>query len=211
MLQKTRILILSICLPLTVFSQRQQILTPNPSQLTSPSDNQVSITVNYSTSNPENEPTNGLGLQMHFDSTKLHFIDLSNVSANDLVQLDVPQTDTDNDDGDADTDKYVLIAWVNDDNNWSGASELFTAEFQTLFGSEDSTKINFTTASSAVVWDPTTQTGSRYGFSAQSVRIAEGNLQQTIHLIKGWNHISFNIRPDNVTVNSVFSNGVGYS
>ncbi len=208
MTESLRILILSVLTSVTAFSQRQQVVAPNLVDIISPINSPVSITVNYSTLNPENDLTNGLGLQMHYDSTKLNFIDLSNVSANDLVQLDDTQVDADNDDNDTDTDKFVLIAWINDDNSWSGVSELFTAEFQTLFASNETTNINFTASSRAVAWDPDTQTGSRYEFSSQSVRIAEGNLTQTIHLKAGWNQIGFNIRPDDTTVNGILGDAI---
>ena len=77
----------------------------------------------------------GLGLRMHFDSSKLSLESLSNIYSPGALQHQV-KADTQDFDGDPNTDMYVNIAWMDHMGHWPGTdqAQLFTATFQQLNG-----------------------------------------------------------------------------
>jgi len=127
-------------------------------------DSPLSFDVIYEASIPEDNPLrntvdpselSGLGLRMHFDSSKIEFKSLDNVlDNNDLLFQGEPQADSQNFDGDDATDQFVNVAWQDINNEWPGNGQnpvrLFTANFGTaLTFSNDTSPINFTASSTA--------------------------------------------------------------
>lgn len=125
-------------------SAKEQVATPTVTSQTVTAGGVVSLTVQYSTANPADALSPGLGVRVHFDSSKLTFTGFSNVyqSGSTLVdatssgligQDTVPVADSTNGDKDAATDKMVGLAWVSLGGTWpasgSGPINLFTVNF----------------------------------------------------------------------------------
>ena len=111
----------------------------------------VSITVGYDVSDGDSSLT-GLGLRVHYDSSVLTFVELSNVLSTDNIESGSVNNDNDDDDGDASTDKYVTASWASLFGNWPGTlpADLLTATFNVDDDdSVESTVINFSASSSA--------------------------------------------------------------
>jgi hypothetical protein len=129
----------------------EQVTTPNPtSQSKSPGD-AISFTVNYSTTNPNNPNLTGLGLRVHFNSSKVTFVGLTNVLQAGLQGVGTPQADTQDFDNDPLTDQFVLVAWVDFNGHWPGTepAQLFTASFTAAANFTGSTTVRFTASSTA--------------------------------------------------------------
>jgi hypothetical protein len=130
---------------------QQQIVTPEPvSQFAGPGQ-AVSFYAIYTTE-PADPAVTGLGLRIHYDSSKLTFVSLTNVLATGLVSQSQPQADTGNQDADPFTDRVVLVAWADVSGNWPGTlpETLFLANFTTAAGfNSGSTAVNFTASSTA--------------------------------------------------------------
>lgn len=121
----------------------------------------VSFDVTYEAIDEEVQVTDtpselsGLGLRMHFDSSKLEFQSLDNViDNNDLLFQGEPQEDEEDFDNDEATDQFVNVAWQDINNQWPGEglnpTRLFTANFTTdLEFSNDTSPINFSASSTA--------------------------------------------------------------
>jgi hypothetical protein len=133
---------------------QEQVVTPDPVNQTADADQPVSIDAIYSTANPVDETLTGLGLRIHWDSSKLTFSNLTNVLGVSLVTIGTPQPDDENYDGDANTDMLVNVAWADISQNWPGTGEepvkLYTANFTTATGFSGSTQINFSASSTAL-------------------------------------------------------------
>ncbi|MGB2533334.1 MAG: hypothetical protein ACPH95_05720, partial [Porticoccaceae bacterium] len=111
----------------------------------------VSITVGYEVSDGDSSLT-GLGLRVHYDSSVLTFVELSNVLSTDNIESGSVGNDTDNHDGDASTDKYVTASWASLFGNWPGSlpADLLTATFNVVDDDNvESTVINFSATSNA--------------------------------------------------------------
>jgi len=113
----------------------------------------VQFPVRYTTSDGDTTLT-GLGLRMHFDSTKLAFNQFRNVLATGFLQKqEVPFDDTFDDfDNDPSTDKFVLVAWFDTSGQWPNQSlptKLFDADFTLQAGLADgtTTQVNFSASS----------------------------------------------------------------
>ena len=71
---------------------------------------QETLVISY---NADDATTTGMGVRIHFDSTKLSVASLENVLSQDNIFANaVPTADNDNFDGDSSTDSYVDIAWA---------------------------------------------------------------------------------------------------
>lgn len=63
--------------------------------------------------------TTGLGLRIHFDSSRIESIVLDGNYGEGLIAVDaVPREDAGNNDGDPLTDKYIGIAWLGVAGDW---------------------------------------------------------------------------------------------
>ena len=142
-----------------------------------------SVPVNYETldgaSNPVRLLASGLGLRLHFDSTKLTFDSLTIGVSEDAFfnpNTVAPQTETANeDDGDPSTDMFITAAWndlIQADGGWPASEPtfpvtLYTANFTTAANFSSETKLNFTDSSNGT--DPTT--GLSFEFASDSATI----------------------------------------
>ena len=90
--------------------------------------NMIDVQVDYLTTR---RSLTGLGLRMHFDSSKLSLVELSDIFPAGALQHQV-QEDTLDFDGDPKTDRYINIAWMDHMGSWPGTdqTQLFTATFQ---------------------------------------------------------------------------------
>jgi hypothetical protein len=125
----------------------EQIITPSPASQEAGQSASVSIDANYSTANPVNETLSGVGVRIHWDSSKLTFVDLANVFATNLFVTGAPESDASDFDSDANTDMFVNVAWLTFSPAWPGDGttplRLYTANFTTAAGFTGSTSINF--------------------------------------------------------------------
>lgn len=81
----------------------------------------VAIDVSYQTASPQDATLTGLGLRVHFDSTKLDYSGLSNVLAKNLLAQQDPVSDTQDFDHDPATDRYLLVSWTDFGGGWPGS------------------------------------------------------------------------------------------
>jgi hypothetical protein len=131
----------------------EQMITPIPLQQAVGADQALAFTVGYSTANPCSDQLTGLGLRVHWDSSRLAFVGLSGMFPTDLVAQGSVENDATDADGDPPTDKFVQVAWADIDGAWPGGgcgvTNLYTANFRTLPGFSDATAIRFSASSTA--------------------------------------------------------------
>ena len=101
-----------------------QHVYPDPASPKAGAGNDFTMSVMYeATDGSQTVP--GLGLRIHYDSTKLTWVDFSNVLANG-VTVDpgtvVSEADTSDFDGDATTDRFVALAWSVVSGDWPDAT-----------------------------------------------------------------------------------------
>ena len=116
----------------------------------------LSFDVQYRTTLPEDNTLTGLGLRIHYDSTKLSWNNFSNVLATSKIAQDTaPQDDSSDFDNDPNTDKYLIIAWSDvGGGNWPNQALpalLYTVSF-TLnkdFQPTETSVIRFSSSSTA--------------------------------------------------------------
>ena len=150
-----------------------QIVTASPAgQTTSPGE-AVAVDVFY-TSDAVDETLVGLGLRIHFDSTKLELEDLVDVLGTGLVTLQDPQPDTADDDGDPSTDVFATVAWADPiGSQWPGEgalpAKLLTVNFTAAASLDDgSTWVHLSSSS----------TSPGYALSASSAEISGAPLAE---------------------------------
>jgi hypothetical protein len=123
----------------------------------------ITFDISYDVTSNENQLT-GLGLRLHYDSSKLELIEVNNLLVTDNIINGASSQEDDNDyDANPITDKFVSVAWASLFGNWPNV-ELPTTLFSITFdvgndiavNSIETTNIGFSKSSNA--------TG--YGFSA---------------------------------------------
>ncbi len=166
MKRESRVAVLSILIfffsTLHVLGQLQ-VVTPEPTVLTPGAGTEFEFDLKYST-NPEVQGLSGLGIRLHYDSSKLDFAGLSNILQTGLVAQGVPESDTADWDDDADTNTFVTIAWANVQADWPGGQlpiRLLTSTFGLPKALSSDTSINFSSVSVA----------AGYSLASQSVTI----------------------------------------
>ena len=115
---------------------------------------QQTVKINYMADDPT---TTGLGLRVHFDSSKLSLVDITDILSTDLfVTPSVDEIESDTDaagglDGDSATDSFVNIGWASLFGAWPNAesAELATLVFDIAEGASGLSAINFTASSNA--------------------------------------------------------------
>jgi beta-glucanase (GH16 family) len=123
---------------------------------------QETLVISY---NADDATTTGMGVRIHFDSTKLSVSSLENVLSQDNIFANaVPTANNDNFDGDSSTDSYVYIAWASLFGAWPGSAptDLATLTFDIAPDASGSSAINFTASSNA----------SGFAFDGQSHEVA---------------------------------------
>ncbi|MBF0271002.1 MAG: hypothetical protein HQL98_02845 [Magnetococcales bacterium] len=163
----TRLLFLALLFPWFVSDlwAREQVVAPKVTTQHIASGETVSVTVGYATTNPTESQTTGLGLRIHYDSSRLTFDGFSDLlhSGENLGgekrlaligQDTLPVDDVDDGDGDGATDKRVGLAWVSLDGNWPGVGSswpvnLFTVRFKVAEGVTGRTTVRLTASGMA--------------------------------------------------------------
>ena len=100
-----------------------------------------SMPINYSATSPEGNNEAGLGLRVHFDSSKLSFNEITQALQSGIQPIGAVQADTNNYDGDASTDKFFILAWVDIAGNWPSNGYIFPLS---LFTSNFTANAKFT-------------------------------------------------------------------
>jgi len=131
----------------------EQVITPSPLQWAAAPGEAVAFTIRYSTANPCSDKLTGLGLRIHWDSSRLAFLGVRGVLAPALAAQGPVEADSLDADGDPNTDKLVQVAWPDVDALWQGGGcvgvALYTADFQVLVGLSATTHVRFTASSTA--------------------------------------------------------------
>lgn len=163
------VLLLSLAGPLvgTAAAQpSQSVNAETPNQVAGQSA-QVFVTFDY---NASSQNTTGLGLRIHFNSSKLTFLDFPFVfggaGGGSLFVMGPSEVedDTANQDGDSNTNKILLLAWVHTLSGFTGTSlptDLFTARFTTAANFSGNTTVRITAV----------DTASGYSFSSSPATI----------------------------------------
>lgn len=139
----------ALVLSFQVALAQQQTVTPDPLSQPAGVSQSVAIDLNYSAGDAT---LTGLGLRIHFDSSKVVFSSFSNVlSSPGFVTQGTPEADAGNQDGDPATDRIVLVAWADVGGGWPGSVpiRLCTLNFTTSAGFDAATSIRFTATSTA--------------------------------------------------------------
>jgi len=129
-----------------------QTVITDPASPTANAGENFTMVVNYDTTDA-NKNLSGLGLRIHYNSTKLTWAGFSDVlETGKIVEDTEPSDDTGDIDGDPLTDKYVTVEWADDGNAWPGIdlpAALYTASFTATEGltEGETTVINFTASS----------------------------------------------------------------
>ncbi len=133
-----------------------QIITANPISQDAAAGSAVSVGIDYNTV-PVDETLTGLGLRVHFDSSKLTFNDA--VYGPDAVSLSQPVSgptaDAADDDSDPTTDQFVILTWVDLGGNFPGVdpATLAAVNFTTAADFTGTTSVNFSASSTAAGFD----------------------------------------------------------
>ena len=135
----------------------QQVITVDPSTQSIAPGGSGHIDVIYSTNPPDGNLT-GLGLRIHYDSSKIQFTSFNNqFDSSDIIAQDTtPQDDTSDFDNNPSTDKYLGTAWVSFTGHFDGTTSpetLLTFNFSTLAGfTSGSTTVDFSASSTPPGW-----------------------------------------------------------
>lgn len=133
-----------------------QIITPSPLSQDAAAGSAVSIGIDYNTE-PVDETLTGLGLRVHFDSSKLTFSDATYGPVGDGFSQPVsgPVADAADDDSDPTTDQFIILTWVDLGGNFPGVdpASLATVNFTTAADFTGTTSINFSASSTAAGFD----------------------------------------------------------
>ncbi len=136
---------------------RDQVVTPDPPALPAAADQPLGLAVRYTTAAPCDDRLTGLGLRIHWDSSRLAFTGLGDLLATALVAQGPVETDSADTDADPATDRFVLVAWADTDAAWPGTgcagATLFSAGFRTLPGFATATRVRFSASSAAAGYD----------------------------------------------------------
>ncbi len=150
-----------------------QIITPVVDSTTVLPSESFDVEVSYTTE-PANTPTTGVGVRLHFDSTRLQVEsdDISDLFAFGLT-TPIPSILPDDEDFDNDpnTDMFILTGWLDFAGNWPGVevASLYTANF-TATELEGPTTINFTASDTAIGFE----------FQSESLELAVGDVVSDI-------------------------------
>lgn len=131
----------------------EQLLDPYPRAQSAFAAQAIVIGLDYTTANPCDATLTGLGLRMHWDSSKLAFEGLSGLLQTGLIGQGEPVKDEEDADDDPTTDRFILVAWADIDAAWPGGIcagvRLFSAGFRTAANFVGQTTIGFSASSTA--------------------------------------------------------------
>ncbi|WP_293130261.1 Ig-like domain-containing protein [Microcoleus sp. bin38.metabat.b11b12b14.051] len=109
----------------------------------------VSIDAKYSTSDNNSTLPSSFGFKLHYDSSKLNFVDFANpgvLSTPVAPTIGTPETDTQDEDNDSSTDKVINVAWL----NFGGVAWPNVASPTTLYKANFTALPTFTTGNAKV-------------------------------------------------------------
>ncbi|MBF0262117.1 MAG: hypothetical protein HQL97_09825 [Magnetococcales bacterium] len=125
----------------------------------------VVLTIRYATGNPSDGHTSGLGVGVHYDSSKLVFTgfsdvyqDLQTLSGTNPAALigrdSVPREDEADRDRDSTTNRMVGLAWVGLDGRWPDQGvtlpmDLFKVHFRVSAGAQGATTVRLSSLGTA--------------------------------------------------------------
>jgi len=114
----------------------------------------LSISPSYNVASPQNGSETGLGLRLHFDSSKLDFVAITDLYSDSSLGISAVQNDTENTDQDDSTDKVIVTSWLDISGQWPGADKLplklYTAKFDKKSDYTGATNFRFSSSSHAV-------------------------------------------------------------
>jgi hypothetical protein len=149
-----------------------QLLSAHPLSQSLSGNEPAVVRVRYAVSGDDPALT-GLGLRLHWDSSRLALTGLTEVLSPARVALDAGCYDdhTTNFDGDPATDCYALIGWASLAGDWPGGAlpqTLLQAQFESLMAEGTQTSVNLSSSSTA----------AGYGFNASAAMITQGGQGQ---------------------------------
>ena len=110
-------------------------------------DNEIDVAVNYLA---DNSALTGLGLKVHYDSSKLSFVGMDDLADNVLFDS------MDNVDSNNPSASFVSVAWADVDGDWTGGELpelLFNAKFAVIASEVTTTEISFSSNGTATGYD----------------------------------------------------------
>ena len=162
------------------------------SSTTSEDGTQETVVISY---NSDSAATTGLGLDIHFDSSKVSASDITALVGTDLLVNGSIKSDDSDLDGDASTDQIVSFGWASLFGNWPGSESADLAEitFDIAEGAEGTFDLNFTASSTA----------AGYTFVGQNQEIAiQTVVQPPLTIDSATGDVTLNVNPDFESVES---------
>ena len=156
------------------------------SSTTSEDGTQETVVISY---NSDSAATTGLGLDIHFDSSKVSASDITALVGTDLLVNGSIKSDDSDLDGDASTDQIVSFGWASLFGNWPGSESADLAEitFDIAEGAEGTFDLNFTASSTA----------AGYTFVGQNQEIAiQTVVQPPLTIDSATGDVTLNVNPD---------------
>ena len=151
--------------PWAVMYGANQVVTPDTPTHITDKVSPILLTVGYSTAEPCADGTTGLGLLIHWDSSKLSLQEVTNVLQTGLIAQGTAESDTLDADADPSTDRLLRIAWADIDGGWPGngcaGADLFTVNLAASDALTDTTAVNLSAVSNA----------AGFGLSVQSSQV----------------------------------------
>jgi hypothetical protein len=148
-----------------------QIVSPALTVATVKPNTTTSVDLNYTTANPTDATLSGLGMRLHFNSSRVTFDGVTNVLGTGLVGTLESQADSSDADGDPSTDAFVFLAWADVAGAWPGTEvvRLATANFTARAGAFGAATFKVTALSAA----------ADYSFSGSSTALTIVGLTAT--------------------------------
>jgi hypothetical protein len=162
------------------------------SSTTSEDGTQETVVISY---NSDSAATTGLGLDIHFDSSKVSASDITALVGTDLLVNGSIKSDDADLDGDASTDQIVSFGWASLFGNWPGSESADLAEitFDIAEGAEGTFDLNFTASSTA----------AGYAFVGQNQEIAiQTVVQPPLTIDSATGDVTLNVNPDYESVSN---------
>lgn len=130
-----------------------QIITPDNNVIFVDAGGNVDASASYTVSSPETSDEVGIGIRIHFDSSKINFNQINSALEDALQPAGSIRDDLLNHDNDETTDKFVVIAWIDYVGSWPNQTSLPTALFDASYAIKQSfsgtSHINFTASSTS--------------------------------------------------------------
>jgi hypothetical protein len=156
------------------------------SSTTSEDGTQETVVISYVS---DDATTTGLGLDIHFDSSKVSASDITALVGTDLLVNGSIKADDSDLDGDASTDQIISFGWASLFGNWPGSesADLAAITFDIAEGAEGTFDLNFTASSTA----------AGFAFAGQNQEIAiQTVVQPPLTIDSATGDVTLNVNPD---------------